>query len=386
MKYSFLDEKLSELKNNSAFRQARTLGVDGYHANDLINFSSNDYLGLAGDKQLQQAFFDHAFDGKDPLTISNWMSASSSRPLTGTSPSHTELESLIAASYNKSDALLFNSGYHANTGILPAIASQGDLVLADKAIHASLIDGLKLGSADFKRFSHNNVEHLEELLNKYRENYRDVWIVTESLFSMDGDFSPLSEMVALKNKYQSYLYVDEAHAVGCVGETGLGLASHLGLVNDIDLIIGTFGKALAGCGGFATGNQSLIDSMVNFSRSWLFSTALPPINTQWNLYIWHQLSEFNIQREQLNTLTTFFKQGLEKLDIDFLGDSYIVPIIKAGNSNVVALSKQLESSGLLAMPIRSPTVRKGSERIRFSLTANMPKTALSQCLDCLNDL
>lgn len=385
MKFLHLNKKLADLKKNNAFRQARTLNVNGYTAksnnNELINFSSNDYLGLASNTDLQTLFFQQS-----GLTKNNWMSASSSRPLTGTSSNHTELESLLAQSYDKTKALLFNSGYHANTGILPAITTEQDLVLADKFVHASLIDGLRLGDAKFKRFAHNNLEHLSQLLTKYRHEYRDVWIVTESVFSMDGDTAPLAELVSLKNQYQCSLYVDEAHAVGCFGANGLGLAEHLNLVDEVDLIIGTFGKALAGCGGYAVGDQTLIDSMMNFSRSWLFSTALPPINIEWNLFIWQQIADFTVERKKLSELSQYFKAGLTNLEIDYLGNSHIVPILEAGNQQVVTLAAKLEKNGLLAMPIRSPTVAMGSERIRFSLTANMPESILSHCINCLNDL
>lgn len=383
MKHSRLDAKLQELQQNKTYRQSRTLDSHSYTINSgqqqLINFSSNDYLGLAGNQALQQDFFKQVGVKKD-----NWMSASSSRPLTGTSSSHSELESMLARSYNKSGALLFNSGYHANIGILPAITDRQDLVLADKFVHASLIDGLKLGQASFKRFAHNKPSHLEQLLDQYRHQYRDVWIVTESLFSMDGDQAPLAELLELKSKYQCYLYVDEAHAVGCFGEQGLGLAENAGVLSDIDLLIGTFGKALAGCGGFAVGNQTLIDSMINFSRSWLFSTALPPINIDWNMFVWQQLSDLKPQQEALTALSTLFRTSLQNIDKTVVGESHIIPMIEAGNENVIALSKKLEAQGILAMPIRSPTVPIGSERIRFSLTANMPESVLQHCIQSLS--
>jgi len=385
MKYSHLQKTLIKLKNENAFRQPRVLDVKGHSASiksdSLVNFSSNDYLGIAGNIDLQKDFFQQAGTSKH-----NWMSASSSRPLTGTSSSHAELERLLANSYDKPKALLFNSGYHANTGILPSITSDQDLVLADKFVHASLIDGLRLGDAKFKRFAHNNLDHLAQLLEKYRNEFRDVWIVTESVFSMDGDIAPLIELVALKNKYQCCLYVDEAHAVGCFGANGLGVAEQLNLVAKIDIIVGTFGKSLAGCGGYAVGEQTLIDSMINFSRSWLFSTALPPINIDWNIFIWHQLANLNNERTTLADLSTFFKTGLEDIGKEYLGNSHIVPIIEPGNGNVVELSAKLERKGILAMPIRSPTVAAGSERIRFSLTANIPKSAISHCLGSINDL
>ncbi|MBX2849753.1 MAG: 8-amino-7-oxononanoate synthase [Acidiferrobacterales bacterium] len=382
MKFSYLDKSLANLKKQKALRHARVLEVNQYKASDqqksLYNFSSNDYLGLAGDSQLQMEFFQQS-----GIKKSNWMSASSSRPLTGTSASHAELEALLAKSYGKNNALLFNSGYHANTGILPAITSDQDLVLADKLVHASLIDGLRLGDAKFKRFAHNDLNHLNKLLNNYRNQYRNVWIVTESVFSMDGDLAPLEEIISLKNEYQSALYLDEAHAVGVFGKTGLGLAEQLNVIQDIDILVGTFGKSLAGCGGYAVAESTLIETLINFSRSWLFSTALPPLNIDWNLFVWQQLQGFDKQRKRLTELEQLLKEGLSGIERQFLGSSHIVPTLEAGNNKVVALASKLESHGVLAMPIRSPTVAKGAERIRFSLTANLPESAIKNCIEGL---
>jgi len=384
MKYPSLESLLADLKQSGAYRETRVIEPVGYRCNSnqqqLANFSSNDYLGLASDTQLQANFFQQA-----DLTSDSWMTSSSSRSLTGTTPAHVQLEAHIARSYNKSGALIFNSGYHANSGILPALTDKQDLILADKLVHASVLDGLRLGQADFKRFAHNNIEHLEQLLRKYRSQYRNVWLVSESIFSMDGDRTPLQKLVQLKSEYQAFIYLDEAHAVGCTGERGLGLASELGVLDQIDLLVGTFGKALAGYGGFAVGDKILIDTMTNRSRSWLFSTALPPINIEWNNYIWQRLADFAPQRESLAALSNQFKQGLSALDIDYLGDSNIVPVIRAGNSEVLALAKRLEQAGILALPIRSPTVAKGSERIRFSITANLPERIIERCLSALNE-
>lgn len=379
-----LHEQLAVLLKSGGFRQRQPMSVAGYQAQrinqdrQLINFSSNDYLGLAGDQALQDAFF--AQTEIEP----NWMSASSSRALTGTSLQHQALESEIASSYQKDSALLFNSGYHANTGILPAITSNNDLVLADKLVHASIIDGLRLSKTDFKRFAHNDVSHLKSLLEKYRKRYDHVWIVTESVFSMDGDIAPLQEIVQLKRDYDVFLYVDEAHAVGCFGQKGLGIAEQLSVIDEVDLLVGVFGKALASMGAFVVADQPWIDGLVNYSRSWLFSTALPPINTAWNYYIWQQLPEFNQQRQRLQQLTDIFRSGLAALGKQTLGETYIVPVLQSGNQQVLDLSSYLESQGFLAMPIRSPTVKSGSERVRFSLTANIPQqqiTALLQSLE-----
>jgi len=379
-----LQTKLEQLRKNGGHRISRPLAANGFrvndasHPQDLINFSSNDYLGLTSDNDLQQDFFKQA-----GIKKSNWMSSSSARPLTGTSLTHAELENCIAKSYHKSGALLFNSGYHANTGILPALTDKTDLILADKLVHASLIDGLSLGQATCKRFAHNNMGHLEQLLTKFSREFDNIWIVTESVFSMDGDIALLSDLVRLKQRFKAYLYVDEAHAVGSLGKQGLGLAVEQNLEKEVDLIVGTFGKSLAGYGGFVAGDQILIDAMINFSRSWLFSTALPPINIDWNLFIWQQLSTFSAQRQQLNHLTILFKEHLSDAQQNYLGETYIVPLLKSGNPQVIKLAKTLSEQGFLAMPIRSPTVAQGAERIRFSLTANIPESEIQRCVQAL---
>ena len=379
-----LQAKLEQLRQSGGHRVSRPLAANSFtvkdtaHKNVLVNFSSNDYLGLTGDHDLQQTFFKQAGINK-----SNWMSSSSARPLTGTSLAHAELESCIAKSYGKSDALLFNSGYHANTGILPALTDKNDLILADKFVHASLIDGLSLGRATCKRFAHNNMTHLEQLLSKFNDEFDTVWIVTESVFSMDGDVAPLSELVDLKQRFNAFLYIDEAHAVGSLGEQGLGLCVEQNFEQNIDLIVGTFGKSLAGYGGFVTGDQLLIDAMINFARSWLFSTALPPINIDWNLFVWQQLPDFAPQRQQLSHLTHIFKQQLNDAQQEYMGETYIVPLLQPGNQQVLALAQALSEQGVLALPIRSPTVAKGAERIRFSITANIPESEIQRCVQTL---
>ncbi len=383
-----LKNKLEILTQQGGLRKSRPLLVQAFHAQDqssemsLINFSSNDYLGLSGEQDLVDEFFNEI----DLSQQRNWMSASSARPLTGTSFHHETLESTIAQDFGKEKALLFNSGYHANSGILPALTNKQDLILADKLVHASIIDGLRLAEADFKRFAHNDLTHLEQLLNRYIDQYERVWLVTESVFSMDGDVAPLKELVDLKKQFSAYLYVDEAHAIGCYGQNGLGLAEHLNIIADIDVLVGVFGKALAGVGAFVVANQVIIDSLVNFSRSWLFSTALPPINVQWNTFVWNKLASFANQRQQLQDLTVTFREQLQQAGIECLGETYIVPILREGNEAAVATSRYLEAQGFLAMPIRSPTVRKGAERVRFSLTANLPENSVVDLVNALTEV
>jgi len=375
-----LEQQLKALEKTGGLRKRQPMQVQGTEVRrlgadeSLLNFSSNDYLGLAGDKGIQADFFAN-YDFPQ-----NCLSASSSRALTGTSLLHQQLEQVIAGSYQKDSALLFNSGYHANTGILPALAQQGDLILADKLVHASIIDGLQLSKAEFKRFAHNDLAHLQRLLEKYRQQYDRVWLVTESLFSMDGDVAPLTGLVQLKQQYGCYLYVDEAHAIGCYGKQGLGLAEELELVDEIDVLVGVFGKALASSGAFVAANQLWVNALVNYSRSWLFSTALPPLTIAWNLYIWQRLAQFGKQRQQLHALSEQLRNGFAGLGFNVLGESYIVPLVCGDNSSVLDLSAYLEKQGFLAMPIRSPTVKAGSERVRFSLTANILTSDIEKLL------
>ena len=384
MKHASLKSRLDDLKMQSRFRKARTFQCKGYqvtaNSNELINFSGNDYLGLAGDSVMQAKFFEAFLE----TNTQNWMASSSSRALTGTFPSHKLLEENVAQSYNKERALIFNSGYHANSGILPAITTSDDLILTDKLIHASLIDGVRLGKAYYKRFAHNDMQHLDQLLEENRQEFKNIWIVTESLFSMDGDYAPLAELIRLKEKYKAYLYIDEAHAVGCIGPNGLGLADELGLIGDIDLLVGTFGKALAGYGGFVAGDRVLIETMENFTRSWIFSTSLPPITVDWNNFVWGKLAQLPERRERLCLSTKLFREGLCEWHQSIPGDSHIIPLITPGNANVMELASRLEKAGILALPIRSPTVAQGQERIRFSLTADISEDHIEKCLVEIN--
>jgi len=372
-----IKKRLEALHQSKGYREIRPVRIDRTNISlskesqesTLINLSGNDYLGLASDFALQQSFFKERAE----TTSSNWMTSSSARPLTGSSHSHIELESLLATSYKKEAALLFNSGYHTNTGILPAITTNKDLILADKLVHASIIDGLSLGNANFKRFAHNSIEHLSTLLEKYRDQYEDVWLVTESVFSMDGDIAPINELIKLKHKFDLKLYIDEAHGVGCYGEQGLGVCETLNAIDDIDLIIGTFGKALAGYGGYAVCDNLYKEALVNFSRPWLFSTSLPPITIEWNQHVWQHQSQRNDLREKLANIALDYRSTLSSENFNTAGQSHIVPVIYSSNEEAVSASLALQEIGVLALPIRSPTVKAGTERIRFSLSANLPE-------------
>ena len=246
----------------------------------LLNLSSNDYLGLASDTRLREEFME-TLSERDFL-----FSASSSRLLTGNFPVYAELEELLADLYQAEGALVLDSGYHMNVGILPAVTDAQTLILADKLVHASLIDGIRLSAARCIRYRHQDYGQLESLVEKYQVEYPRMVIVTESVFSMDGDVTDLLRLVALKRRYpQVMLYVDEAHAVGVRGTNGLGVAEEQGCIADIDFLCGTFGKALASVGAFVICRKLLRDYLVNKMRTLIFTTALPPLNIAWTRFV-----------------------------------------------------------------------------------------------------
>ncbi len=348
-----------------------------YKGRHMLNFSGNDYLGLATDEKLQKTFLESI---TEPMA-SPWTSASS-RLLTGNSPMYHQTEALIAQLYNAEEALFFNSGYHANIGILPAITEKNDLVLADKLVHASMIDGIRLSSADVVRYRHLDYEQLEQILAKKRHLYNRVFIITESVFSMDGDEADLQRLVQIKQNFDAYLYVDEAHAVGVIGANGLGLAEQQGVLSEVDILVGTMGKALASIGAYAVFSSQTKQWLVNKSRSLIFTTALPPINMAWSRFILSQLPEFNERRNQLKKLCQVAKDIFEVKDSNH---GYIIPYVVGENKTAVQLAEHMQKQGYLVSAIRPPTVPEGTARLRLSLNAAMNEDELKVALNYLKE-
>ncbi len=345
---------LQELKENSSYRQL----PDSQTLNH-IDLCSNDYLGINANTHLRDEFLrefnmDYAF------------SSTSSRLLSKSLKQHVLLENTIAESFNTEAAMLFNSGYQANVGILSALPGSKDLIIADKLIHASVIDGAKLSSADFRRYKHLNYEHLKFMLEKHRNSYDKVFIVSESIFSMDGDVANIHELSELKNKYNCYLYIDEAHALGVCGKHGLGCVEELDCMAEVDFIVGTMGKAMASVGAFVACQRVFVDYLINHSRAFIYSTALPPINAAWSTFIFHKIKDMNTQREHLQQLSSGFARML-----NIKADSHIIPFVIGANAEAIAASQLLKQNDFNVLPIRYPAVPKNSARLRFSLSANM---------------
>lgn len=344
----------------------------------MLNMSSNDYLGLASNENLRQSFLQQYGDNFPSFT------SSSSRLLTGNFPVYTDLEQLIAQRFQRESVLLFNSGYHANLGILPALTTTKSLILADKLVHASMIDGIRLSQCEFFRYRHNDYEHLKNLLEKNAGKFDRTFIVTESVFSMDGDVVDLNYLVQLKKQFpNTYLYVDEAHAIGVYGKNGLGIAERANVIADIDLLVGTFGKALASMGAYVVCDQILKECLINQMRPLIFSTALPPFNVAWTHFIFERLPQLSKERTHLEQLSAFLRQEVEHRTQIMPSQTCIVPYILGENEATLAKAKALQEQGYYCLPIRSPTVPKGTSRIRLSLTADMTMDEVKQFVACL---
>ncbi len=368
--YDRIRLELDELKTLARYRvlpdisarNGKDIVVNGQN---LLNLSSNDYLGLGDDKPMLAGYIQE-FNATDHA-----MTSSSSRLLTGNHPLYSHLEQALATLYGREAALVFNSGYHANIGMLPALSGRHDLVLSDRLNHASIIDGMKIAEAPYQRYRHRDYGHLEELLVDAADRYRQIFIVTESVFSMDGDLADLAQLVALKEKYGAFLIVDEAHGVGVFGEHGLGLCETAGMVQKIDIITGTFGKALASTGAYAVMNSLVREYLLNTMRSIIFTTALPPVILGWSLLTLARQSAMHRERQELLLLASRLRHELIERGLDIPGDSHIVPVITGGNNLAVALAVRLREAGFLCMPVRPPTVPEKSARIRISLRSNL---------------
>ena len=343
-----------------------------YKSKKLINLASNDYLGISTNKKLFNEFISSLNEKEYQL------SSASSRLLSGNYGIYSKLEDLIAKAYNKS-ALIYNSGYHVNTGVLPVLSTKSDLIIADKLIHASLIDGIKLSDADFKRFKHKDYAQLEDILSKERTKYKNVFIVTESTFSMDGDNANLHKLVEIKNKYNCLLYIDEAHAIGVYGKNGYGLCEEQNLINDIDIIVGTFGKAIASVGAFVALNTDAKEMLINKSRSLIYTTALPPINLQWTYFVFNKLTNFTTERNKLKELNQQIIALFKTNGIDIFAENHIIPIITKTNENTLNIHDKLLNAGYFVSAVRPPTVPANTARIRLSLNSNL-------VIDDFNDL
>lgn len=370
-----IDDFLAQRKANGLLRFLRPAdlregGKIHYGGAELFDFSSNDYLALSDHPKLKEA--------SAKAAGSFGTSSSASRLLSGNLKLHHQLEEKIAEFKHEESALIFNSGYQANVGIVSALYGRDDAVFCDRLSHASIIDAIRQSGAKLIRFNHNDLEHLESLLKKEGGNFKSRLIVTETVFSMDGDKPPLKELVGIKDKYDCFLMVDEAHATGIFGHTGSGVVEEQGLSEHIELIMGTFSKALGSFGAYLACSEKIKQYLVNSCRSFIYSTALPPSIIAANIEAIEIVKDEPFRREALLANADFFRGRLREEGFDVIGSSQIIPLIVTDSNRAVRVSLQLQQSGFWVLPIRPPTVPPGQARLRFSLTYHHNKQLLGQ--------
>ena len=376
-------EQLDQFKQQGNFRQFTANQQQGkwitIQDRTMLNLASNDYLGLAADLSLREEFL-------DTLKIERALfSSSSSRLLTGNFAEYEQFENSLSIAFGRA-ALLFNSGYHMNIGILPALCDSKTVILADKLVHASMIDGIRLSNAQYVRYRHNDLQHLEQLLQKYHqdEQVERIIVVTESIFSMDGDETDLAALAQLKQRFaKTMLYVDEAHAIGVRGEQGLGCAEQYGVLDQIDFLVGTFGKAIASVGGYIICDSIIRDYLINKMRPLIFSTALPPISMAWSDFIFNKVLSMQQQRQHLAEISQYLQQAVIAKGFSSPSSSHIIPVIVGESQAAIEKARYVQQQGFYAMPVRPPTVPQNSSRLRISLTSLVQKNELQQLVECL---
>lgn len=375
-------EELELLKQRGLYRSTRL--VEGAQQSrvvldgrEVIMLCSNNYLGLADHPLLKDA----AVRAVERYGVSS----GASRLVSGTMELHEELEASIACFKGTEAALVFNSGYAANTGIIPALVGRGDLVFCDRLNHASIVDGCLLSRAKLVRYPHNDMETLRRLLEENETKGRRL-IVTDGVFSMDGDLAPLPRLVELKKEFGALLMVDDAHGTGVLGPTGKGTAEHFGLMSDIDIHMGTLGKALGSFGAYAAASLDIIEYLINHARSFIFSTSLPPAVLAISIASIDLVNapEGVSLRARLADNAGYFRSVLCSSGFDTIGSAtQIIPVFAGEPETVMEFSRLLLDDGVYAQGIRPPTVPAGSCRLRCTVMATHTRTDLEQAVEAI---
>ena len=329
----------------------------------VIDFSSNDYLGLAGDPRIARVAADALIDGST--------GAAAARLLSGTQAAHVDLEREIARFKAAQAALLFPSGYAANIGTIQALVGRRDVIYADRLNHASLIDGARLSRAEVRVFPHMDLDALRTMLESDAGSFRRRLIVVDGVFSMDGDIFPLADLVAIAREFGAWTYVDDAHATGVLGANGRGSAEHCGVEGEIDVIMGTLGKAVGTIGAFVCGSSVLIEYLMNRARAFIFTTASPPAFAAATLEGLRIVSSEPERRVKLRRNARYLRTRLREIGHSPAGedDSYIVPIMLGESERSTHVGNALREAGYLVGAVRPPTVPMGQSRLRITVSA-----------------
>lgn len=377
-----LQRRLAERHEQSRYRSRRVLDsaqgarivVDG---REYLQFCSNDYLGLANHPQLVSAMQNAA--------ATYGVGGGASHLVCGHSSLHHQLEERLADITGRDRALLFSTGYMANLGTVTALMGKGDHIFEDRLNHASLLDAGLLSGARFQRFHHNDLDDLERRLKKLPlEGLR--LIVVDAVFSMDGDIAPLPELAALAKRYNAYLMADDAHGFGVLGKAGAGSSELFGLDQDqLPVLMGTLGKGIGSFGAFVAGSEVLIESLIQFARPYIYTTAMPPAVAAASLASLDILQSESWRREHLQRLIKHFRDGAAGLALPMMdSETAIQPLLVGEEFQAIAISKGLEAEGVLVSAIRPPTVAAGQSRLRITLSAAHSEADIAHLLDALN--
>lgn len=384
MPQDFIEKKLKELKDKGLYRslnlvdspQKPRIKING---KEYILLCSNNYLGLANHPKIKEAAI---------KAIKKYgVGAGGARLVSGNMKPHRELEERIAKFKKTESSLVFNSGYHANLGIISALVGRGDFVFSDKLNHASIVDGCLLSSAEFKRYPHKDISVLEDLLKKHSRltTRNSRLIITDGVFSMDGDIAPLKEILELSKKYNAMLMIDDAHATGVLGKNGRGTLEHLGIKNQDIIQMGTLGKAIGTFGAYAAGSKKLIDYLINKARPFIYTTALPPAICEASIAAIDIIEKQPQIRKDLWDRVKFFRKGLEDAGIETSGETQIIPIIIGNAKKAVKISKKLFGKGIFVQAIRPPAVPEDTSRLRITLMANHSWDDLKYALGAIEE-
>ncbi len=367
----FLKSKLKKRLDENTLRRLRNLPA-------LIDFTSNDYLGLGRSEDLFELI------KKKTESLPHQNGATGSRLLSGNNPYTEEVEKKLAGIFSSEAALIFNSGYAANQGVLSSIPQKGDTILYDDLAHACIRDGARLSLASRFPFLHNDLNDLEARLKKAQGN---IFIAVESIYSMDGDLCPLKELIELAEKYDATIILDEAHSTGIMGNGGAGFAASQGLEKKIPIRIYTFGKAMGVHGACVLGSQNLIDYLINFARTFIFTTAMAPHSIASIDCSFQYLSKHIELQKELKDRIRIFDTESGKIKIQKLSSkTQIQGVIVPGNENIKKIAEQLQQDGFDVRPILSPTVAKGSERLRICLHTFNTTEEITQLVQHLSKL
>jgi len=379
----FTDE-INKIKDDGLFKEKRFICSaqdaeieveypEGATHEKVLNFCANNYLGLSSHPDVIKS----AHEGLD----SRVYGMSSVRFICGTQDIHRELQDKVSAFLGMEDTLLFPSCMDANSGVFEAILGQEDVIIADRLIHASLVDGIRLCSAEYDTFKHMNMKHLEKKL-KLHEDKRTRLVVADGVFSMDGDLAPLDEMVDLCNRYDAMLLVDDSHASGFIGKTGRGTHEHFGVIDGIDIITTTFGKGLGGAsGGCVSGRRELIELCRQKARPYLFSNSLAPPIVNASIKVIDLISSSTERRDKLEWNTKYFREGMEKAGLNMRpGETPIVPVMLYNAKLANDMARDMYAEGIYVIGFCFPVVPAGKARIRVQLSAAHEKEHLDKCI------